>query len=61
MTRLLIGAYGADMEGAASGIGLGDAIARAARQVAAGVLGEAPVAIDVVCVDRSGTIVGCSR
>lgn len=46
---------------AASGIGLGDAIARAARQVAAEVLGEAPVAIDVVCVDRSGTIVGCSR
>ena len=46
---------------AASGIELGDAIAQAARQVAAGVLGEAPVAVDVICIDRAGTIVGHAR
>ncbi len=32
-----------------------------ARQVAAGVLGEAPVAVDVICIDRAGTIVGHAR
>lgn len=54
-------ALGAVELGAASGIELGDVIAQAAKEVAAGVLGEAPVAVDVVCIDRSGTIVGRAR
>ncbi|MFC3996560.1 cobalt-precorrin-5B (C(1))-methyltransferase [Nocardiopsis sediminis] len=42
----------------AAGVPLGDAVARAARGVALGVLREAPVAVDVICIDRAGTVVG---
>ncbi len=44
----------------AAGVPLGDAVARAARAEAQGVLGAAPVVVDVVCIDRGGTIVGRS-
>jgi cobalt-precorrin-5B (C1)-methyltransferase len=37
---------------------LGDLVAAAARSTALGVLREAPVAVDVICIDRAGTIVG---
>ncbi|WP_269856861.1 cobalt-precorrin-5B (C(1))-methyltransferase [Streptomyces sp. RPT161] len=43
---------------AARGVPLGDLVAAAARTTALGVLREAPVAVDVICVDRAGTIVG---
>jgi cobalt-precorrin-5B (C1)-methyltransferase len=41
-----------------AGVPLGEAIAARARRTAAGVLREAPVAVDVVVVDRAGTVVG---
>ncbi|MET7761467.1 cobalt-precorrin-5B (C(1))-methyltransferase [Streptomyces sp. NPDC005393] len=37
---------------------LGDLVAAAARETALGVLRGAPVAVDVICIDRAGTIVG---
>ncbi|MET8182664.1 cobalt-precorrin-5B (C(1))-methyltransferase [Streptomyces sp. NPDC005336] len=37
---------------------LGDLVAAAARDTALGVLRGAPVAVDVICIDRAGTIVG---
>ncbi len=43
---------------AASGIGLGDAIAAAAREQAVRVLANPAVQVDVVCIDRAGTVVG---
>lgn len=42
----------------AAGLNLGELVARKARDEAAAVLGEAPVTVDVVAVDRGGTIVG---
>lgn len=42
----------------ASGVPLGDLVAAAAADEALAVLREAPVAVDVVCIDRAGTIVG---
>lgn len=42
----------------AAGVPLGDLVARAARATALGVLREAPVAVDVICIDRAGTVVG---
>ncbi len=43
---------------AARGVPLGDMVAEAARTTALGVLRGAPVAVDVICVDRAGNIVG---
>ncbi|ATL87318.1 cobalt-precorrin-5B (C(1))-methyltransferase [Streptomyces malaysiensis subsp. malaysiensis] len=43
---------------AAHGVPLGDLVAATARDTALGVLRGAPVAVDVICVDRAGTIVG---
>ncbi|MEU2632243.1 cobalt-precorrin-5B (C(1))-methyltransferase, partial [Kitasatospora sp. NPDC007106] len=43
---------------AAAGVPLGDLVAEAARATALGVLAPAPVAVDVICIDRAGTIVG---
>ncbi|WP_446463084.1 cobalt-precorrin-5B (C(1))-methyltransferase [Streptomyces sp. BRA346] len=43
---------------AARGVPLGDLVAAAARDTALGVLRGAPVAVDVICIDRAGTIVG---
>ncbi len=43
---------------AARGVPLGDLVAEAAREQALGVLRGAPVAVDVICIDRAGTIVG---
>lgn len=45
----------------AAGVPLGDAVATAARDEAQRVLRGAPVAVDVVCIDRAGTIVGRSE
>ncbi|EXU64763.1 cobalt-precorrin-6A synthase [Streptomyces sp. PRh5] len=42
----------------ARGVPLGDLVAAAARGTALGVLRGAPVAVDVICIDRAGTIVG---
>ncbi|MDH6139284.1 MULTISPECIES: cobalt-precorrin-5B (C(1))-methyltransferase [Kitasatospora] len=42
----------------AAGVPLGDLVAEAARATALDVLREAPVAVDVICIDRAGTIVG---
>ncbi|WP_435792145.1 cobalt-precorrin-5B (C(1))-methyltransferase [Actinacidiphila glaucinigra] len=42
----------------AHGVPLGDLVAETARRTAMGVLREAPVAVDVICIDRAGTIVG---
>ncbi|WAP54208.1 cobalt-precorrin-5B (C(1))-methyltransferase [Streptomyces sp. S465] len=42
----------------AHGVPLGDLVATAARDTALGVLRGAPVAVDVICIDRAGTIVG---
>ena len=42
------------------GVPLGDLVAEEARHVAAGVLREAPVAVDVVVVDRAGAVIGRS-
>ncbi|PSL08523.1 cobalt-precorrin-5B (C1)-methyltransferase [Haloactinopolyspora alba] len=43
-----------------AGLELGTLVAAQARRTAAGVLGDAPVAVDVVVVDRAGTVVGRS-
>ncbi|HEV7627415.1 MAG TPA: cobalt-precorrin-5B (C(1))-methyltransferase, partial [Streptomyces sp.] len=45
---------------AAQGVPLGDLVAAAARDQAIGVLRGAPVAVDVICIDRAGTVVGRS-
>lgn len=45
---------------AARGVPLGDLVAAAARDQALEVLRGAPVTVDVVCVDRAGTVVGRS-
>ncbi|MDJ0344755.1 cobalt-precorrin-5B (C(1))-methyltransferase [Streptomyces sp. H10-C2] len=45
---------------AAAGVPLGDLVAVAARDEALAVLRGAPVAVDVVCIDRAGTVVGRS-
>ena len=42
----------------ASGVPLGDLVAARAADEARVVLREAPVAVDVVCIDRAGTVVG---
>ncbi|MEU6478073.1 cobalt-precorrin-5B (C(1))-methyltransferase [Streptomyces sp. NPDC047017] len=42
----------------AAGVPLGDLVARTARDEALAVLRGAPVAVDVVCVDRAGAVVG---
>ena len=42
----------------AAGLPLGDLVAAGARETAIGVLREAPVAVDVVVIDRAGTVVG---
>ncbi len=42
----------------AAGVPLGDAVARHARRTAELTLRDAPVAVDVVAIDRAGTIVG---
>jgi cobalt-precorrin-5B (C1)-methyltransferase len=39
-------------------VGLGDLIAAGAARTARSVLGDAPVAVDIVVIDRAGTIVG---
>ncbi|MEU2025563.1 cobalt-precorrin-5B (C(1))-methyltransferase [Streptomyces sp. NPDC016469] len=44
----------------AHGVPLGDLVAVAARDEALSVLRGAPVAVDVICVDRAGTVVGRS-
>jgi cobalt-precorrin-5B (C1)-methyltransferase len=44
----------------AAGVPLGDMVAERARRVAAGVLREAPVDLDVVVVDRAGAVIGRS-
>ncbi|WP_369185899.1 cobalt-precorrin-5B (C(1))-methyltransferase [Streptomyces sp. Y1] len=41
-----------------AGVPLGDLVAEAARATALGVLVGSPVAVDVICIDRAGTIVG---
>ena len=43
---------------AAAGFPLGDLVAAGARDTALGVLRGAPVEVDVVVIDRAGTIVG---
>jgi cobalt-precorrin-5B (C1)-methyltransferase len=43
---------------AAAGLPLGDLVAAGARDTAVGVLRGAPVAVDVVVIDRAGTVVG---
>lgn len=45
----------------ARGVPLGDLVAAAARDEALAVLRGAPVGVDVVCVDREGTVVGRSE
>ena len=44
-----------------AGVPLGDVIAERSRATAAGVLREAPVAVDVVVIDRAGAVVGRAR
>ncbi|XIE79178.1 cobalt-precorrin-5B (C(1))-methyltransferase [Streptomyces sp. SBR177] len=44
----------------AAGVPLGDLVAARARDEALAVLRGAPVAVDVICVDRAGTVVGRS-
>lgn len=44
----------------ARGVPLGDLVASAARDEALSVLRGAPVAVDVICVDRAGAVVGRS-
>jgi cobalt-precorrin-5B (C1)-methyltransferase len=61
LAELIIGsntALGALQVAQAAGFALGDAVAEAARVVAQDVLREAPVRVDVVVVDRAGTVVG---
>ncbi|GJF27379.1 cobalt-precorrin-5B C(1)-methyltransferase [Kitasatospora sp. NE20-6] len=43
---------------AAAGVPLGDLVAEGARATALGVLTGSPVAVDVICIDRAGAIVG---
>ncbi|MFI1971838.1 cobalt-precorrin-5B (C(1))-methyltransferase [Streptomyces cinnamoneus] len=43
---------------AADGVRLGDLVAATARDEALAVLRGAPVTVDVICIDRAGTIVG---
>jgi cobalt-precorrin-5B (C1)-methyltransferase len=43
---------------AARGVPLGDLVAAAVRDTALGVLRGAPVSVDVICIDRAGTVVG---
>ena len=45
---------------AAAGVPLGDLVAAAARDQALSVLRGAPVAVDVICIDRAGAVVGRS-
>jgi cobalt-precorrin-5B (C1)-methyltransferase len=45
---------------AAAGVPLGDLVAVRARDEALAVLRGAPVAVDVICIDRAGTVVGRS-
>ncbi|MFC9430401.1 cobalt-precorrin-5B (C(1))-methyltransferase [Streptomyces sp. NPDC056987] len=45
----------------AAGVALGDAVAVRARAEALAVLRGAPVAVDVICVDRAGAVVGRSE
>ncbi len=42
----------------AAGVPLGDLVAEGARATALGVLVGSPVAVDVICIDRAGSIVG---
>ncbi|MFF5502858.1 cobalt-precorrin-5B (C(1))-methyltransferase [Streptomyces roseolus] len=42
----------------AAGVPLGDRVAARARDEALAVLRGAPVAVDVICIDRAGTVVG---
>ncbi|MCP2163365.1 cobalt-precorrin-5B (C(1))-methyltransferase [Goodfellowiella coeruleoviolacea] len=42
----------------AAGLPIGDLVAARARRTALAVLGDAPVAVDVLVVDRAGTVVG---
>ncbi|GAA4816482.1 cobalt-precorrin-5B (C(1))-methyltransferase [Streptomyces ziwulingensis] len=44
----------------AAGVPLGDLVATAARDEALAVLRGAPVTVDVLCIDRAGTVVGRS-
>ncbi|HVW41550.1 MAG TPA: cobalt-precorrin-5B (C(1))-methyltransferase [Amycolatopsis sp.] len=44
--------------GQAAGVPIGDLVAARARETAVSVLGAAPVTVDVVVIDRAGTIVG---
>ncbi|MBW5425333.1 cobalt-precorrin-5B (C(1))-methyltransferase [Streptomyces sp. BG9H] len=44
----------------AAGVPLGDLVATTARDEALAVLRGAPVAVDVICIDRAGTVVGRS-
>ena len=44
-----------------AGVPLGDLVAERARDVALGVLRGAPVTVDVLCIDRSGTVLGRAR
>lgn len=44
----------------AAGVPLGDLVAAAARDEALAVLRGAPVAVDVICIDRAGAVVGRS-
>jgi cobalt-precorrin-5B (C1)-methyltransferase len=44
----------------AAGVPLGDLVAERATDTALGVLREAPVTVDVVCIDRAGAVVGRS-
>ncbi|WP_329283134.1 cobalt-precorrin-5B (C(1))-methyltransferase [Streptomyces sp. NBC_01451] len=46
---------------AAAGVPLGDLVAVAARDEALAVLRGAPVAVDVICIDRAGRVVGRSE
>ncbi|MFE9255613.1 cobalt-precorrin-5B (C(1))-methyltransferase [Streptomyces sp. NPDC006879] len=43
---------------AAAGVPLGDLVAAGAREESLAVLRGAPVAVDVICIDRAGTVVG---
>ncbi|MFI5530947.1 cobalt-precorrin-5B (C(1))-methyltransferase [Kitasatospora sp. NPDC051853] len=43
---------------AAAGVPLGDLVAARARRTALDVLAGAPIEVDVICIDRAGTIVG---
>ncbi|MFJ2218025.1 cobalt-precorrin-5B (C(1))-methyltransferase [Streptomyces sp. NPDC101062] len=45
----------------AAGVALGDAVAVRARAEALAVLREAPVEVDVICIDRAGAVVGRSE